>query len=80
MHRQRRDRAAAGRGDREMGTGSDVARGKNVTHRGPILVVDDDESLVIPLASQLHAEVVGGVVADREEDAIALDHASVIEH
>ena len=41
---------------------------------------DDDEPLVIPLAPELHTQVVRGVVADREEDALAVDHALILEY
>src|SRR5687768_17540310 len=80
MNRQRRDRPTPGRGDGQVRARRDVSSREDVAHRGAVLVIDDDESLVIPLASELHTQVVRGVVADREEDALAVDHALILEY
>jgi hypothetical protein len=60
-------------------TGGDVAGGEDVPDRRAILVVDNDQPFVIALAAQLHTEVIGWILADRKEDALAFDGPSVVE-
>src|SRR6266550_6510142 len=62
--------------DRQLRTGRNVARRIDVLHRRVISVVDDQAAQLITLASKLRTEVVGGVLADREVEALAVESHS----
>ena len=68
---QRRDRAARGGADAELGAGADVAGGEDVVDRRVVRVVDHDVAVLTAVAAELRAEVVGRVLADGEEDLLA---------
>src|SRR6266404_1051970 len=68
---------SARRGDnRQLRTGRNVTRRVHVLHRRVISVVNDQAAQLIPLASELRTEVVGGVLADREVEALAVESHS----
>lgn len=78
MDGHRGDSPPGGGDDRDVRAGRDVARGEDVRDRGMLGVVHDDHPVLIALAAELDAEVVGRVVADGEEEALAVQvHAAL---
>src|SRR5690606_31548228 len=79
VDRQRRHGAVGGGTDGELWTGRDVAGGKDVENRGVAGMVDDDVPLGVAVAAELHAQVVGGVLGEGEEDLLAAQWRATVE-
>lgn len=68
-----RDRSTRRGGERHLWTRGDVSRRENVQHGCVIAVVDDESPHLVALAPELSAEIVGGVLSDREVKSLAIE-------
>src|SRR6185436_14367795 len=59
--------------DRQLWTRRDVSRRVHVLHRRVIAVIDDKSPHLVAFASELRAEIIGGILADREVESLAIE-------
>ena len=73
MNGERRDRAAAGRHDRELRSMNDIASGVHVANRRVKVLIGDHAPDRVAFTTELCAEVVGRRLSDREKDPVTVE-------
>ena len=73
------DRTSRRRHDRELRPGRDITGREDVIYRRVVSVIDDETTHLVAITAKLLAKVVGRVLADGEEETLAIQRHRSLE-